>query len=125
AQADVARLERVSPNATQTHLAGAALYSALGRERDAIVCYTRLIDTDPQPDYYAMRAELYLHTGDLQEASNDIATAMESLKDDAGLYMLRAALNKARYRPDDASADGRRAIELGADPRMVKRLLGN
>ncbi len=125
AQADVARLERMAPNDKQTHLAGAALYGALGNEREALACYTRLINVDPQPDYYAMRAELYLHTGDLQEASNDIATAMETLKDDAGLYVLRAALNKARYRPADAEADGKRAIELGADPRMVKRILGN
>lgn len=124
AQADVDRLEKTAPDDRYTHIAGAALYSDLGDDRGAIACYTRLINVDPQPDYYAMRAELYLHTGDLQEASNDIAAAMETLKDDAGLYVLRAALNKARYRPDDAEADGRRAIELGADPRMVKRILG-
>lgn len=70
-----------------------------------------------------MRAELYLQTGQLQEASDDIASAIEKTPDDAGLYLLRAMLNMARYRPGDAEADGRKAIELGADPATVRRLL--
>ncbi|MDE7407252.1 MAG: hypothetical protein K2M76_02425 [Muribaculaceae bacterium] len=123
AEIDVRKLEHEHPSDRFTHLAGAALYSRTARPAEAIACYTRLIHLDDQPEYRAMRAELYLRDGQLQEASDDIAMAMQAVPDDPALYLMRALLNKARFRPDDAQADGRRAIELGADPQVVKALL--
>lgn len=123
AESDIAALTRIAPASRWTHLGNAVVSSAAGRIQDAIVSYGRLIADDPQSDYHAMRAELYLQTGQLQEASDDIAAAIEKSPGDAGLYLLRAMLNMARYRPGDAEADGRKAIELGADPATVRRLL--
>ncbi|MDE6490387.1 MAG: tetratricopeptide repeat protein [Muribaculaceae bacterium] len=123
AQEDLTILNSIAPLSRWTHLGNAVVSSASGRTQDAIVSYGKLIADDPQADYYAMRAELYLQTGQLQEASDDIASAIEKSPDDSGLYLLRAMLNMARYRPGDAEADGRKAIELGADPATVRRIL--
>lgn len=123
AEADIHKLESDHPSDRFTHLAGAALYSRTGRSAEAIASYTRLINIDDQPEYHAMRSELYLRDGQLQEASDDIAIAMKASPNDPALYLMRALLNKARFRPDDAKADGRRAVELGADPRAVESLL--
>ena len=43
--------------------------------------------------------------------------------DDGELYLYRAALNKMRYRPDDAKADALKAIELGVDKKRAAQFL--
>ncbi len=76
-----------------------------------------------EPEYYGARAYCYLMTGNLQDAADDIAAALELAPDDGELYLYRAALNKMHFRPDDARKDARKAIELGVDPARAKEFL--
>lgn len=76
-----------------------------------------------EPEYYGARAYCNLMTNHLQEASDDIAAALELTPDDGELYLYRAALNKMRFRPADATADAKKAIELGIDPRRALPLM--
>lgn len=61
--------------------------------------------------------------GNLQDASDDINAALSMTPDDGELYLYRAALNKMRYRPDDAKADALKAIELGVDKKRAAQFL--
>lgn len=56
----------------------------------------------------------------LQEASDDIAKGLELDPDDGELYLLRAVLNKMRYRIDDARADAEKAQQLGIPRERLK-----
>jgi len=124
AEADMSVMNSLAPDTEHTLLGNATLAVASGRIDDAIVAYGRLVRVKPAADYYAMRAELLLRRGEWQDAADDIANGLALAPDDAGLYLLRALLNKARYRPDDAKLDAQRAIELGADREQVERLVG-
>ena len=122
AEADFDVLSRVAPKSADTAVAMATLYSLSGRARQAIPYLRNLIDMDPAPEYYANLAGCYLDCGDLSEASETIGTALEAYPNDPELYYYRARLNRDRYRNDDAQADARRAIQLGANPARVRQL---
>lgn len=124
AAADMARLKEIAPDETMTYIGLGALYYTTGRHDEAIRAYSKLLAREKEASYYALRAEMYLLTDRLAECSDDIARGLELDPDDAGLYLLRARLNMARYRKEDAKADGRRAIEHGADPRTVRAVFG-
>ncbi len=64
-------------------------------------------------------------TGNLNEASSDISEGMRLDPADGELYLYRALLNRMRYRPDDARADARRAVELGVAASRAQALLDN
>lgn len=114
-KADAEWLVRHDPESVETRIVSAALHCSLGEYAEAIPLYNRILDTIKAPEYYGARAYCYLMTGQLQEASDDIARALEQAPDDGELYLYRAALNKMRFRPDDARRDARRAVELGVD----------
>lgn len=117
------KLKELAPDALDTATALSALYSATGRPNDALPYYTALIKADPMADDYAGRAMCYLMMENLPEAAEDIASGLELDSNNPELYLCRALLNKMRYRPDDALADGQKAISLGADRNRVKNLL--
>lgn len=125
AERDFDVLKSLTPHARRTAVALSALYSITGREREAVPYLKELIDADPQPEYYASLAGCYLELGELSEASALIHTALEKYPDDAEIYYYRAWLNRDNYRLDDAKADARRAISLGASPTKVKALFQN
>lgn len=116
AEKDFMYVERIAPGNENAAIGLALLYSSTNRPNDAIVQYTKLIKQNPSLEYYSGRAALYLLTKQLNEASSDIAEGLALNPNDAELYLYRAYLNKLRYRNDDAEADLKRAIELGADP---------
>lgn len=62
-------------------------------------------------------------TGDLNSAAIDIAEAISLDPSDGDLYLQRAILHKMRFRPNDANADGQRAIELGVPSDKVRSIL--
>lgn len=121
---DLYKLERLRPDDIDTHIALAALASAIENPDEALPHFQALIRKDPQAEYYAGRAMCLLQKGQLQDAADDIASGLELDSQCAELYVCRALLNKKRYRSDDALTDGQRAIDLGANAGRVKSLLG-
>lgn len=122
AEHDFNVMARVAPKAYDTAVALATLYSLTGRDRQAIPYLERLIEADPAAEYFASLAGCHLALGELTEASAVITRGMKSFPADPELYYYRAWLNRDRYRADDARADARRAIELGASPIKVNEL---
>ena len=123
AQDDIEYMEQHFPAADETVIARASFLSSLGRYAEAIPFYDEILRTIKAPEYYGARAYCRLMTGDLLEASADIGEALALAPDDGELYLSRAALNKMRYRPDDAAADARRAVELGVDPARAREFI--
>ena len=112
AKSDMEFMEQNFPGKIETEIAGAAVRSGTGDFAGAIPYYSRILLERKDPEYYSGRAYCYLLTGSLQEASDDINSALAITPADGELYLYRAALNKMRYRPADAEADARKAVEL-------------
>lgn len=123
AKADFDYLTAHFPASDEALIGQATLHSSLGEYKEAIPLYSEILRTIKAPEYYGARAYCYLMTGDLQEAANDIALALELAPDDGELYLYRAALNKMHYRPDDARKDAQKAIDLGVEPSRAKEFL--
>ena len=120
---DFRRLQHLAPDTLLTHVGMATLAMAAGDYTAAARSYTSALRKEAQPEYYAERALCYLLTNRLGDAADDIARGLELDPLDPTLYLYRAMLNKMRYRSADAEADGRRAIELGADASRVADVL--
>jgi len=68
------------------------------------------------------RADCYLVLKQLNNASNDIQTALKQAPDDGFLYLLRAKLNKMRFNYDDMHRDIELAIKYGVDEETAKQI---
>ncbi len=119
AKSDLEYLVRHFPTAEETMIGNATMHCTMGEYEEALPYYNELLRNAKEADYLGGRALCNLMTGRLQEASDDIAEALHLTPDDGELYLYRAALNKMRFRPADADADARRAVELGVDPARV------
>ena len=124
AKSDFEFMTRHFPEELETDIAGATVLSGTGDYTGAIPYYTKILKERKDPEYYSGRAYCYLLTDRLQEASDDLNTALSLPPDDGELYLYRSALNKMRYRPKDSEADALKAIELGVDKNRVEQLLG-
>ncbi|WP_303273970.1 tetratricopeptide repeat protein [uncultured Duncaniella sp.] len=125
AKSDMEFMEQNFPGKIETEIAGAAVRSGTGDFAGAIPYYSRILLERKDPEYYSGRAYCYLLTGSHQEASDDINSALAITPADGELYLYRAALNKMRYRPADAEADARKAVELGVDKTRATQFLSN
>lgn len=110
---DFKRLEAAAPDSFEANFAMATLMTAQGNNEGAIPYFNRMIELDPQAEYYGARALCNLQLERLNEASEDIAAGIALDPADGELYLYRAMLNKMRFRPDDADADARKALQLG------------
>lgn len=122
AEEDFMVLEQIDPDSDHALVAMSSLYSLTGQSRKAIPYYEKLIERDPAAEYYSALAGCYLDLENYTEASHVIGEGLRTCGDDPELYYYRAWLNKANYLLDDAHADAKRAIDLGADPRRVNAL---
>lgn len=122
AEEDFHVLEESEPNSVLTARALATLYSLTERNREAIPFYTTLIKAEPAPEYYAGLAGCLLELENLSEAAATLAEGLAHYPGDPELYYYRAWLNRNRYRLDDAHADAKKAIDLGANPAKVNAL---
>lgn len=122
---DFSRLRELSPGSENSILAMATLHTATGRNDEALKEYRELISISPEAEYYSGLIENRLALDQLSEAAEDIAEAMKRYPADPEFYIFRAALNKRRYRYDEARADARRAVALGADPKQVNLILNS
>lgn len=123
AEKDFGHLEIIAPKGRETAIAMSALYSMTGRDAQAIPYLRELIDTDPQPEYYANLAGCYLMVDNLSEASALLSEAIRKYPRDPEIYLYRALLNKKRYLLKEANEDAATAVSLGADPRKVSQMM--
>ncbi len=114
AESDFSVLQSVAPDGIDTATALSGLYTATGRHADAIPYLQLLTKDDPTPEYFGALASALLTVDRISEASTAIADGLSRYPEDAGLYLCRAQLNRARYRMDEARADASRAVALGA-----------
>lgn len=122
AEADFDVLKRKVPNSYITAVALSSLYSMTGRDRQAVPYFEKLIELDPNPEYYAGLAGCYLALENLSEASAVINEGLKRYSRDPELYYYCARLNHDRFRLDDARADAKKAIEYGASPAKVNAI---
>lgn len=123
AEDDFEVLASLEPESLRTWRALATLYSLTGRPRKAVTYFEKLIDSPERaPEYYAALAGCYLSLGELSNASSTIKDGLKEWPQDPELFYYRAWLNRDRFHLDDARADAKRAIELGANPAKVKAL---
>lgn len=122
AENDFATLSAIDPDGYNTQLAMSTLYMLIGQDGRAIPYYQKLVELDPSPEYYAALAGCYLAIEDLQHASETLAKAFDVCGEDAELYYYRAWLRRDSFLLDEAHADAKRAIELGASPQKVNEL---
>lgn len=113
AQTDLDSLIRIAPENPLTNIIAGNIYTATGRYAEAITPLSKAIDANPQAEYFAARALCRIMTGNLNDASTDIAEGLRINPMEGELYLYRAMLNKMRYRNDDARADAKRAMQLG------------
>lgn len=124
AKKDFDYLSEHFPDSEESLIGNATMHCTMGEFDKAIPLYSSLIDKqEDDVEFIAARAYCRLQTGDLQEASDDIARALEMAPSDGELYLYRAALNKMRYRPEDARLDALKAVELGVDRRRVEQFV--
>ncbi len=122
AEADFDVLKRKVPGSYITAVALSSLYSMTGRDRQAVPYFEKLLELDPNPEYYAGLAGCYLALDNLSEASAVINEGLKRYSRDPELYYYRARLNHERFRLDDARADAKKAIEYGAAPAKVNAI---
>lgn len=113
AEADLDTLLLYSPDSHLGNILAGNLYASTGRYAEAISPLSKVIDNDPQAEYYAVRAMCRIMTGNLNDASSDIAEGLRINPMEGELYLYRAMLNKMRFRNDDARNDAKRAVQLG------------
>ncbi|MCM1348417.1 MAG: tetratricopeptide repeat protein [Firmicutes bacterium] len=123
ALADINEMKRRFPESSSTTLAEATYLTFTGQFNEAIPLLSKIIEEKPTAADYSSRALCYLMTGQLPEASDDIAHGLELDPTDGELYLYRALLNKMRYRPDDAKADAEKARLYGVSSERVKALM--
>ncbi|MCC8177191.1 MAG: tetratricopeptide repeat protein [Bacteroidales bacterium] len=125
AQAHFERLRALAPADESTHLAWASLYTARGLHRDAAREYRLLVDCAPEEEYLSGLTENLIALDELSEALETVNSAIQRYPDVADLYLLRAIINKRLYLYDDARADARQAVSLGASPAAVNATLNS
>lgn len=125
AEMDFEHLRRMAPDDELTLVAFAALHTARGENEAAAGEYERLVKISPEAEYYSGLIENYLALDRLSEVAETIAVAMERYPVDPEFYVFRALLNKKLYLYDDARADARRAVSLGASAQQVNMLLNS
>lgn len=122
AEGDFKILEQKQPTRVKTYAALGTLYSMTGREREAVKYLSKLIEVDPNPEFYATLAGCYLVLEELSDASTVISEGLKLYGHDPELYYYRAWLNRDRFRLDEAHEDAKLAIIYGASPDRVNAL---
>lgn len=100
----------------------AILTEAEGSLSEAIDYYTQILDIEQTAENYFARAFLHIRTDDFLLADEDIREGLKIDQYYGDLYLLRAYLNKIRYRYEDAQIDKNLAIKYDADVQLVQIL---
>ncbi len=119
ADAQFEEILRYHPNSALANEGKAFLSKAAGNYAKAADYFSDIIKKKPTASMLGNRADCYLMLKRLNDASDDIKSALQIAPDDGYLYVLRAKLNKLRYEIDAAKRDVQLAIEHGIDPKIA------
>ena len=124
AQKDFDDILRINPNSGMAKQGEGYMHKHSGNYEKAAECFGEVIKVKPSSTLLANRADCYLATKHLNEASIDIANALELDPDDPYIYVLRAKLNKLRFNRTDMERDIKLAIAHGIPAEEAKILIG-
>ena len=116
-------IKRINPNSGLYHEGMGLLNKRNGNFARAAELFTQVIKVQPSAQLLGHRADCYLAMKRLNDAEDDIHTALEMTPDDPYLYVLRAKLNKLRFQRDDMNRDIDTAVSLGLSRTSINRLL--
>ena len=104
---------RINPNSGLYCEGMGLLHKRNGNYARAAELFTQVIKVQPNVQLLGNRADCYLILKRLNDAEDDIRTALELAPDDPYLYLLRAKLNKLRFQREDMNRDIDTAVTLG------------
>lgn len=116
-------IKRINSNSGLYHEGMALLHKRKGNYARAAELFTQVIKVQPNAQLLGNRADCYLILKRLNDAEDDIRTALEMAPDDGYLYLLRAKLNKLRFQRDDMQRDIEQAVALGLSRDYIKQSL--
>lgn len=116
-------IKRINSNSGLYHEGMALLHKRKGNYARAAELFTQVIKVQPNAQLLGNRADCYLILKRLNDAEDDIRTALEMAPDDGYLYLLRAKLNKLRFQRDDMARDIETAVSLGLSRDYIKQSL--
>lgn len=116
-------IKRINPNSGLYHEGMGLLHKRNGNHARAVELFTQVIKAQPTAQLLAHRADCFLAMKRLNEAADDIRTALEMTPDDPYLYVLRAKLNKLRFQRDDMARDIDTAVSLGLSRAYINSTL--
>ena len=117
-------IKRINPNSGLYHEGMGLLHKRQGNFARAAELFTQVIKVQPNVQLLGNRADCYLAIKRLNDAEDDIRTALEMDPGDPYLYLLRAKLNKLRFQRDDMQRDIDRAVALGLSRDYINSQLG-
>ena len=116
-------IKRINPNSGLYYEGMGLLHKRNGNHARAAEMFTRVIKVQPSVQLLGHRADCYLAMKHLNDAEEDIRTALEMTPDDPYLYLLRAKLNKLRFQRDDMNRDIEQAVSLGLSRDYINQAL--
>ena len=117
-------IKRINPNSGLYHEGMGLLHKRNGNYSRAAELFTQVIKVQPNAQLLGNRADCYLILKRLNDAEEDIRTALEMSPDDPYLYVLRAKLNKLRFQRQDMDRDIDTAVSLGLSRDYINKQLG-
>lgn len=124
AQHDFDDILRINPNSGLAKQGQGYVFKHAGEFEKAAQCFSEVIKVKPTSTLLANRADCYLATKRLNDASLDIANALELEPDDPYIYVLRAKLNKIRFNRADMERDIKLAVAHGITEKEARELIG-
>ena len=116
-------IKRINPNSGLYHEGMGLLHKRNGNFSRAAELFTQVIKVQPSAQMLGNRADCYLAMKRLNDAEDDIRTALEMTPDDPYLYVLRAKLNKLRFQREDMARDIDTAVSLGLNRDYINQAL--
>ncbi len=116
-------IKRINPNSGLYHEGMGLLNKRNGNHARAAELFTQVIKVQPNAQLLGNRADCYLILKRLNDAEDDIRTALEMSPSDPYLYVLRAKLNKLRFQRDDMQRDIDTAVSLGLSRDYINQAL--
>ncbi len=116
-------IKRINPNSGLYHEGMGLLNKRNGNHARAAELFTQVIKAQPSAQLLGHRADCYLAMKRLNDAADDIRTALEMTPEDPYLYLLRAKLNKLRFQREDMERDIDTAVSLGLSRDYINQAL--
>jgi len=124
AEKDFDNILKINPNSGLAKQGQGYLHKHAGNFEKAALCFSEVIKVKPTSTLLANRADCYLAIKRLNDASLDIANALELDPDDPFIYVLRAKLNKMRFNREDMERDIKLAAAHGLEEKEARKLIG-